>query len=352
MSTEQEVSKAVAGVEGQPLNRSQKMAVKFLMSNIAAGVIIGRCGSNITELQQHSGARIQLSRNNEFYPGSTERVMLISGTVKSVLTALYLILKKLSSGKKAELAGDKASTDRDLAPHLKLVMPSLVCGAIIGKGGETIRGFGEDSGATISVSPQDRLCRGTYDRIVSVAGSLEQMLRAVALLVTKVAGDPKYINNISLSVNYSKAISTPGYPFVSPGPGVPPMFGPDSMLAPWLPGVGMIQGPNHRTETTIPVPDDRVGTIIGKGGEIITQLQSLIGVKIVISGRSEFEQGTRNRKVTVVGPYDAVQIAQMLIAMKALRDPIQKNIYTEHKRKVGTPGERHDTCRSHGSFPP
>lgn len=57
VSTEQEVTKAVAGVEGQPLSSSQKMAVKFLMSNIAAGVIIGRCGSNIAELQQHSGAR-------------------------------------------------------------------------------------------------------------------------------------------------------------------------------------------------------------------------------------------------------------------------------------------------------
>lgn len=78
----------------------------------------------------------------------------------------------------------------------------------------------------------------------------------------------------------------------------------------------MIRGHNHRTETTIPVPDDRVGTIIGKGGEIITQLQSLIGVKVIVSGRTEFETGTRNRKVTVIGPYDAVQIAQMLIAMK------------------------------------
>lgn len=210
ISTEQEVSKAVAGVEGQPLSSGQKMAVKFLTSNIAAGVIIGRCGSNITELQQHSGARIQLSRNNEFYPGSNERVMLISGTVKSVLTALYLILAKLASGKKLDVPNGKMGPNRDLAPQLKLVMPSLVCGAIIGKGGETIRSFGEDSGASISVSPQDRMCRGTYDRIVSVMGSLEQMLRAVALVVTKVAGDPKYINNISLSVNYSKTITGQG----------------------------------------------------------------------------------------------------------------------------------------------
>jgi len=41
----------------KPFSRVQKMAVKFLLNNIAAGVIIGRGGTNITELQQHSGAR-------------------------------------------------------------------------------------------------------------------------------------------------------------------------------------------------------------------------------------------------------------------------------------------------------
>lgn len=35
-------------------------------------------------------------------------------------------------------------------------MPAAVCGAIIGRGGETVRGFAEDSGASISVSPQER----------------------------------------------------------------------------------------------------------------------------------------------------------------------------------------------------
>ncbi|GMH37383.1 hypothetical protein BSKO_05256 [Bryopsis sp. KO-2023] len=178
------------------------MAVKFLLSNIAAGVIIGRGGTNITHLQHHSCARIQLSRSNEFYPGTSERVMLISGTVKSVLTALHLILTKLAPSRKsgAQQKSPKHRHARDLGSHLKIVMPSIVCGAIIGKRGETIQHFAEDSRATISVSPQDHMCQNTYNRIVSISGGLQHMLRAVALVVSKVAGDPKYINNISLSV--------------------------------------------------------------------------------------------------------------------------------------------------------
>jgi len=71
-----------------------------------------------------------------------------------------------------------------------------------------------------------------------------------------------------------------------------------------------------RVEMSISIPDERIGAIIGKGGDIINQLQALVGVKIIISSRNEFEPGTRNRRVTIIGPPDAVQIAHMLISMK------------------------------------
>ena len=58
----------------------------------------------------------------------------------------------------------------------------------------------------------------------------------------------------------------------------------------------------------------QVGAIIGKGGEVISQLKSVIGVKIRISDRDDFVPGTRNRKVTISGAADAVQIAQVLPA--------------------------------------
>ena len=56
----------------------------------------------------------------------------------------------------------------------------------------------------------------------------------------------------------------------------------------------------------------QVGAIIGKGGEVISQLKTVIGVKIRISDRDDFVPGTRNRKVTISGAADAVQIAQVL----------------------------------------
>ena len=48
------------------------------------------------------------------------------------------------------------------------------------------------------------MAQETDNRIISISGELEQILRAVAHVVAKVAGDPQYINNVSLSVNYMR----------------------------------------------------------------------------------------------------------------------------------------------------
>ena len=79
----------------EPSAGEQKVIAKFLVSNALAGSIIGKGGANISELQSQSGARLQLSRASEFFPGTQERVMLASGSVNQVLTALHLILTKI-----------------------------------------------------------------------------------------------------------------------------------------------------------------------------------------------------------------------------------------------------------------
>ncbi len=98
LDVKEDVAGDVQEVEAGPDEAAageQKVIAKFLMSNAAAGSIIGKGGANISELQSQSGARLQLSRASEFFPGTQERVMLASGTVNQVLTALHLILSKI-----------------------------------------------------------------------------------------------------------------------------------------------------------------------------------------------------------------------------------------------------------------
>ncbi|KAK9811410.1 hypothetical protein WJX72_003480 [[Myrmecia] bisecta] len=307
-TADEEEQPAEAAEEGskKPAAGEAKVIAKFLVSNAAAGSIIGKAGANIAEFQTQSSARIQLSRSNEFFPGTQERVMLISGVVNQVLTALHLVLQKIKgeeSVAESMMARDGKST------QLRLLVPAALCGTIIGKGGAVIRGFSEDSKANITVSAQDKQLPGVSDRVVRVTGDLEQLMRAVALLITKLSENPNYSRFTNTFVNYNTAPmpmgNMPMQGFTGPLSGGPR---PERL------------GPG-RTEVTMPVPEARVGAVIGKGGEVINQLKSLVGVRIRISDRDDFVPGTRNRKVTISGAPESVQIAQVLIQQKINQPP-------------------------------
>jgi len=71
--------------------------LRFLVSNAAAGSVIGKGGATVSDFQSQSGARIQLSRNHEYFPGTTDRIILVTGSINEILTAVNLILQKLLS---------------------------------------------------------------------------------------------------------------------------------------------------------------------------------------------------------------------------------------------------------------
>jgi len=42
---------------------------KMLVPSVAAGAIIGKGGDTIAQLQKDTGARVKMSKANDFYPG-------------------------------------------------------------------------------------------------------------------------------------------------------------------------------------------------------------------------------------------------------------------------------------------
>ena len=140
--------------------------------------------------------------------------------------------------------------------QLRLLVPAALCGAVIGKGGATIRSFAEDSKAAITVSSQDKQPPGVLDRVVRVTGGPEQLLRAVALLLTKLAENPNYARFTSATVSYAA-------PAVGPAPSAP-----FAASLPAVPTSGSGPKGQQRVEVTVSVPEGRVGAVIGKGGEV------------------------------------------------------------------------------------
>ncbi|XP_010552943.1 PREDICTED: protein BTR1 isoform X2 [Tarenaya hassleriana] len=267
--------------------------VRFLVSNAAAGSVIGKGGSTITDFQSKSGARIQLSRNQEFFPGTTDRIIMISGAITEVVNALELILDKLNS----ELYAEDGS-DAEPRRRIRLVVPNSSCGSIIGKGGATIKSFIEDSKAGIKISPLDNTYYGLSDRLVTLTGTLEEQMRAIDLILAKLTEDAHYSQNVHSPFSYAAGYNSINYAPNGTG--------------------GKFQ--NHKEDAnnsvTIGVSDEHIGLVLGRGGRSVMEITQMTGARVKISDRGDFISGTNERKVTITGSQRAIHQAESMIKQK------------------------------------
>jgi len=74
--------------------------LKILVPSIAAGAIIGKGGETIAAVQKEAGARVKMSKANDFYPGQSHfhKQILLYNIVKSFLFVGQVILHILWKG--------------------------------------------------------------------------------------------------------------------------------------------------------------------------------------------------------------------------------------------------------------
>ena len=62
---------------------------KILVPSAAAGAIIGKGGETIAQLQKEAGARVKMSKANDFYPG---KITFKKGTKGIMVTSCVVVL--------------------------------------------------------------------------------------------------------------------------------------------------------------------------------------------------------------------------------------------------------------------
>ncbi|XP_078440058.1 binding to TOMV RNA 1L (long form) isoform X2 [Wolffia australiana] len=303
-------------------DKDKSTYIRFLVSNSEAGSIIGKGGSTIMEFQSQSGARIQLSRNHEFFPGTSDRIIMISGAFLDIVKAMELILQKL-------LTESEEATDPENKPKVRIIVPNSCCGGIIGKGGSTIKSLIEESGAGIKISPQDHAYVGLNDRLVTLTGSLEERMSALYLIMSKLVEDYHYSQSFSSPFSYAGMHGVPvgfvippvAYNTISYGPnGAGVKYPNNKGLMPQARAPGVSQDANSDS-LTIGVADEHIGAIVGRGGKNIMELSQASGAKIKISDRGDFMSGTTERKVTITGSQEAIRVAETMIMHRIASSP-------------------------------
>ncbi|PWN53425.1 eukaryotic type KH-domain (KH-domain type I) [Violaceomyces palustris] len=204
---------------------SRAVTIRFVVPNSRMGSVIGKQGSKIKEIQEASGAR--LTAGEAMLPGSTERVLSISGVADAVHIAVYYVGTILlehqdrnannmsyrpsagpSRGAMAGAAGgyppaggfsypgqapvQGAGPYGPGAPQLppgsqtqQIFIPNDLVGCIIGKGGQKINEIRQMSASHIKImEPGAGIAAGGSgsERLVTITGPPPNIQMAVSLL--------------------------------------------------------------------------------------------------------------------------------------------------------------------------
>lgn len=158
-------SSSSCSIHSQPIYH-----LKILVPAAAAGRIIGKGGTTIAQLQRDAGARVKMSKASEFYPGTTDRVCLISGPIEGILKINDFFMENFSS------------------TSIKILVPNSTAGMIIGKGGSYIKQIKEESGAYVQIS-QKCADLSLPERCVTIVGELDNIRKACAMILSKIVED-------------------------------------------------------------------------------------------------------------------------------------------------------------------
>jgi heterogeneous nuclear rnp K-like protein len=118
--------------------------IRAVISSAEAATCIGKGGENVTQIRKMSGAKCTVS---DYSRGAVERILTVSGAQDAVAKAFGLIIRTLN-----QESLDQPSTSQSKTYPLRLLVPHILIGSIIGKSGVRIREIQEASGARLNAS--------------------------------------------------------------------------------------------------------------------------------------------------------------------------------------------------------
>ena len=303
---------------------SVNLTLRMIMSGKEVGPIIGKGGETINSIREESGAKIYISDGS-----CPERIITVTGTTDAIFKAYTLIAKKME-----DMDGSRTrdrSDERKDGLTLRLVLPASQCGSLIGKGGSKIKEIREVTGASVQVA-SDSL-PGSTERSVTVAGSRDAVTQCIYHICCVMLESPAKGTTVQYQPRRGgfgggAMIGNRGEGRGPPNP-LAGLLGLGGGGASTLAAIASIAGSQIRRhdrgeredrdrESTyqMSVPNELIGSVIGKGGSKIAEIRQMSGAMIRISKSDDPDASpTTERQIQITGNPDSVALAKSLINM-------------------------------------
>ncbi|XP_044073971.1 poly(rC)-binding protein 4-like isoform X3 [Siniperca chuatsi] len=308
MNCEQEFGDGAMGVT---------LTLRLLMHGKEVGSIIGKKGETVKRIREESNARINISEGS-----CPERIITITGQTDCVFRAFTMITFKLEEDLSALVANGTVTSKPPVT--LRLVIPASQCGSLIGKGGSKIKEIRETTGAQVQVAGD--LLPNSTEREVTISGSQDAIIQCVKLICTVILESPPKgatipyrpsptQGTVLLAGNQTYAVQSHyGIPHSELAKlhqlsmqqqGLAPMSQSATQVLP-----GGVDANSQTTSQELLIPNDLIGSIIGRQGTKINEIRQVSGAQIKIGSQID---STSDRHVTITGTPIAINLAQYLI---------------------------------------
>ncbi|XP_016368237.1 poly(rC)-binding protein 4 isoform X2 [Sinocyclocheilus rhinocerous] len=292
------------------------LTLRLLMHGKEVGSIIGKKGETVKRIREESSARINISEGS-----CPERIITITGATECVLRAFTMITIKLEEDLAALVANGTVTSKPPVT--LRLVIPASQCGSLIGKGGSKIKEIREKTGAQVQVAGD--LLPNSTERGVTISGSQDAIIQCVKLICTVILESPPKGATIPyrptpapgavlLAGNQAYTVQNQyGIPHselaklhqLSMQQGLAPIAQPTATQV-----LSGIESSSQTASQELLIPNDLIGSIIGRQGTKINEIRQVSGAQIKIGSQMD---STSDRHVTITGSPISINLAQYLI---------------------------------------
>lgn len=155
-----------------------QVTVEILIPANKCGLVIGKQGDTIRQLQEQSGAKMMMIQETQDVTGAAKPLRIV-GEPDKVENAKRLIENIIAGGPEG-MASSRIYGQQEATARGEVVVPRASVGMIIGKGGETIKRLGLETGTKIQFKPDDD--PSAAERTAVITGSREQIYKATELI--------------------------------------------------------------------------------------------------------------------------------------------------------------------------
>merc|ERR1719228_1532096 len=270
------------------------------------GLLIGRGGENITRLQQESQCKIQMSQDSQ---GQPTRLCTLTGPPEAINAAKAQINNVIANDGRGnrQMGGGGMGGMGNGGGAFEMMLEGPLVARVIGKGGENIKRLQEETGAKIVIIQETK--DFADQKPLRISGPPDKVEYAKQRVMQVVQEEREKLGG-------------------GGGPGGRGGFrggrggGPGGFRgrggggrggeAGWPSGGG--GGGGYDVTENFSVPSNKVGLVMGKGGETIKQICSQSGAHCQVDKTAP--DTAKEKNILVKGTPDAVEAAKRMIAEK------------------------------------